>query len=439
MLPKSQHLGPPVTSAIYGFRQHQPRDRAGQCFVASRSEQNTSERLLRRKLSRLDPTGFYRVHVWTLVALAALAVLVGISCGPALADPPTNPGYMRAFKGRNSQFIIFDADTYEIYRSVEFRSTPPLDSHRLEIGPNGRIWVGYAESGGDGLFAFMLRDQRRGILVFEPDGTLLDDVDLVCDPSGMAFANGYAFVGCGSSIDVVDIETMAVVKRLDWEHPPGLSDSERHTSITAVEAIGTSILAFGFSSPPDDYKARTHHSASVTKIEVIDPESLTVRGYLNIPEPGLLVYSAVDVNGDAWIFNRLSHIAERPSRIDVYVMDPRTLDIVDSFNLGQPFPEWAEQDENGFIHIFNSARGLVWQTGFPNGFTLLNPVSREGTFIATPDFPVARGIGVNQGRPCLTRRGTEDGGLWCMNDNGVLEQNIKHLFAIGVVFGPRAS
>ena len=107
----------------------------------------------------------------------------------------------------------------------------------------------------------------------------------MCDPSGMAFANGYAFVGCGSSIDVVDIETMAVVKRLDWEHPPGLSDSERHTSITAVEAIGTSILAFGFSSPPDDYKARTHHSASVTKIEVIDPESLTVRGYLNIPEP----------------------------------------------------------------------------------------------------------------------------------------------------------
>ena len=77
---------------------------------------------------------------------------------------PTNPGYMRAFKGRNSQFIIFDADTYEIYRGVEFRSTPPLDSHRLEIGPNGRIWVGYAESGGDSLFAFMLRDQRRGIL-----------------------------------------------------------------------------------------------------------------------------------------------------------------------------------------------------------------------------------------------------------------------------------
>ena len=121
---------------------------------------------------------------------------------------------MRAFKGRNSQFIIFDADTYEIYRSVEFRSRTPLDSHRLEIGPNGRIWVGYAESGGDGLFAFMLREQRRGILVFAPDGTLLDDVDLVCDPSGMAFANGYAFVGCGSTVFAVDIETMAVVKRL---------------------------------------------------------------------------------------------------------------------------------------------------------------------------------------------------------------------------------
>ena len=439
MLPKSQHLGPPVTSAIYGFRQHQPRDRAGQCFVASRSEQNTSERLLRRKLSRLDPTGFCRVHVWTLVALAALAVLVGISCGPALADPPTNPGYMRAFKGRNSQFIIFDADTYEIYRSVEFRSTTPLDSHRLEIGPNGRIWVGYAESGGDGLFAFMLRDQRRGILVFAPDGTLLHDVDILCGGSGMAFANGYAFVGCGSTVFAVDIETMAVVKRLDWEHPPGLSDHQRHTTITAVEAIGRSILAFGFSHPPEDSKRLTNHSASVTKIEVIDAESFTVRGYRDIPEPGLRVYSAVDVNGNAWIFNRLSHVAERPPRVDVYVMDPRTLEIVDSFNLEQPFPKWAEQDENGFIHIFNSALNHEWEAGFRSGFTLLNPASREGTFIATPDFPSTRGIGVYQGRPCLTRRRTEDSGLWCMNANGVLEQKIKHPGAVGVVFGPRAS
>ena len=188
--------------------------------MASRSEQNPSERLLRRNPGRLDPTGFCGVHVWTLVGLAALAVLVSINCGPAFADPPTNSGYMRAFKGRNGQFIIFDADTYEIYRSVEFiRSSSPLHSHRLEIGPKGRIWVGYAESGGDDIFAYMLRDQRRGILVSAPDGTLLEDVDLECDPSGMAFANGYAFVGCGSSIHMVDIETMAVVKRLDWEHP----------------------------------------------------------------------------------------------------------------------------------------------------------------------------------------------------------------------------
>ena len=387
---------------------------------------------------RLNRRGFCRVHGWTLVALATLAVLVGISCGPALADPPANPGYMQASKGGNSQFIIFDADNYEIYRSVEFPSSWTPYSHRLEIGPNGRIWVGYDEAG-DGLFAFMLRDQRHGILVFAPDGTLLHDVDILCGGSGMAFANGYAFVGCGSTVFAVDIETMAVVKRLDWEHPSGLSNSERRTVITAVEAIGTSILAFGFSYPPEDYKARTHHSASVTKIAVIDAESLTVRGYRNIPEPGLRVFSAVDVNGDAWIFNRLSHIAERPSRVDVYVMDPRTLEIVDSFNLGQPFPEWAEQDENGFIHIFNSALDHEWQSGFPSGFTLLNPTSREEIFIATPDFRSTHGIGVDQGRPCLTRRRTEDSGLWCVNANGVLEQKIKHPGAVGVVFGPRAS
>ena len=387
---------------------------------------------------RLNRRGFCRVHGWTLVALATLAVLVGISCGPALADPPANPGYMQASKGGNSQFIIFDADNYEIYRSVEFPSSWTPYSHRLEIGPNGRIWVGYDEAG-DGLFAFMLRDQRHGILVFAPDGTLLHDVDILCGGSGMAFANGYAFVGCGSTVFAVDIETMAVVKRLDWEHPSGLSNSERRTVITAVEAIGTSILAFGFSYPPEDYKARTHHSASVTKIAVTDAESLTVRGYRNIPEPGLRVFSAVDVNGDAWIFNRLSHIAERPSRVDVYVMDPRTLEIVDSFNLGQPFPEWAEQDENGFIHIFNSALDHEWQSGFPSGFTLLNPTSREEIFIATPDFRSTHGIGVDQGRPCLTRRRTEDSGLWCVNANGVLEQKIKHPGAVGVVFGPRAS
>ena len=77
---------------------------------------------MKDRVGRLDRRGFYSVHVWTLVALAALAVLLGISCGPALTDPPANPGYMRTSMGRNSQFIIFDADTYEIYRTVEFPS-----------------------------------------------------------------------------------------------------------------------------------------------------------------------------------------------------------------------------------------------------------------------------------------------------------------------------
>ena len=421
----------PVAKATRGDRYAGPD--------GQRMRERNSNPDMKDRVGRLDRRGFYSVHGCTLVALAALAVLLGISCGPALADPPANPGYMRASKGRNSQFIIFDADTYKIYRSVKFPQSSIPYSHRLEIGPNGRIWVGYDETR-DGLFAYMLRDQRRGILVFAPDGTLLHEVDILCGGSGMAFASGYAFVGCGSTVFAVDIETLAVVKRLDWEHPPGLSNRQRHTVITAVEAIGTSILAFGFSYPPDDYKARTHHSASVTKIEVIDAESLTVRGYRNIPEPGLRVFSAVDVNGDAWIFNRLSHIAERPSRVDVYVMDPRTLDIVDSFNLGQPFPQWAEQDENGFIHILNSVIGAQSRlAGFQSGFTLLNSASREEMFTAIPDLPFTRGIGVDQGRPCLTRRGTEDGGLWCMNDNGVLELKIKHPGAVGVRFGPRAS
>ena len=95
---------------------------------------------------------------------------------------------------------------------------------------------------------------------------------------------------------------------------------------------------------------------------------------------------------------------------------------------------------NGFIHILNSVIGAQSRlAGFQSGFTLLNSASREEMFTAIPDLPFTRGIGVDQGRPCLTRRGTEDGGLWCMNDNGVLELKIKHPGAVGVRFGPRAS
>ena len=263
------------------------------------------------------------------------------STGPG--NLPQNLGYVRAAHPQYSKLTIFDADTFEIYRTVDLPPSTLDYSHRLEIDPTGRIWIGYSQDGID----YLSRREDR-VLIFSPNGDLEHELDLDCSPldTGIAFANGYSFVGCAASgfygkVFVIDTDTMEVVKTFDRVHPGDVDPYRQWFYITAVAEVAGSILVIGAGNPPQDYQRLTNHSAVTTKVGMIDPETLTFRGYLTGLEPGLRARSVLEVDGKAWLFNELSHMEEQPTRTDVYVMDPETLDIVDRFNLEHPFPLWA--------------------------------------------------------------------------------------------------
>ena len=285
------------------------------------------------------------------------------------------------------------------------------------MDPTGRIWIGYTEPC-RGLMGCWLRDQRKGVSVFSPEGDLVHDLRICQPEGGIAFANGYAFVGCWTKVYVVDIDTLAVVGRIEWEYPPDATKRAPYWGMTAIEEIDGSILIF-VRGPPPDYRKLTNSSASVTSIGVIDPRTLTIRGYLNGLEPGLRISDAVEVDGKAWVFNELSHIKERPPRVDVYVVDPRTLKIVDRFNLDNPFPKWARRHSDGSIHIFHRASGeRSRRAGFRSGITRLDPSTRAQEFVATPDRLGADGLDLYRGQACLAEAHGDDIALWCMDDGG---------------------
>ena len=234
---------------------------------------------------------------------------------------------------------------------------------------------------------------------------------------------------------VIDLDTLKEVKRFDRVHPPGEDPSDQAFYIVWVEEIDGSILVFGKGGPPEGYQRLTPHSAITTRVGVIDPETLKFRGYQTDFPPGLRVRSVVEVGGKAWIMNSLSHIEERPPRTDIYMMDPNTLEIVDRFNLEHPFPAWADVAEDGTVHIFNQVRfPRLVEAGYKNGITRLDPVTREETFIATPDFPEIHGLAVYEGKPCLAVARRATNGLWCLNDRDELELKIAVDDAVGVVF-----
>ena len=146
------------------------------------------------------------------------------------------------------------------------------------------------------------------MLVFSPEGDLEHELDLGCAPpdSGIAFASGYAFIGCAASgfsgrLYVVDLQSMEVVKSFDRVHPPVEEPSELCFYINADAEVGGSILVIGFGNPPRDYPRLTNHSSVYTRVGVIDPETLTFRGYLTGIEPGLRVQSVLDIDGKAWL------------------------------------------------------------------------------------------------------------------------------------------
>ena len=392
------------------------------------------------KISRL----LVRVFVPSL-----LVVLVIMASGcqdneiVVYGELPENVGYLHSGTPRLGQLTIFDADTFEVYRSVELPITWESYSHRLELDPMGRIWIGYAQDG------MNRRGRHSGVQVLSPRGELEHDLDLGCAPpdGGIAFANGFAFVGCAASgfsgrVFVVDLESMDVVNMFEDVIPPGEDPAESNFYITTVVEVGGAVLVVGFGSPPRDYPRVTNHSAAYTRVLVIDPESVEVRGWLVGLEPGLRVLDVLDVGGRAWLFNSLSHLEEHAPRVDVYVLDPVTVEVVDRFNLDHPFPKWAARDDEGTVYIshwvaFVRLRG----TGLRSGVTKLDVNTGEESFVDVPHRFGFMDLDVYRGTVCMPNRHetvnvAEEVGLWCLDDKGNLELRIKQDQATGIMFVP---
>ena len=292
-----------------------------------------------------------------LVALAFVAACGG-GDGGARGTLPENIGYLRATDGSFGKLTIFDADTFEVYRTLDLPQALPGDSHRLERDDKGRIWIGYSQEYTSALPGRM----KEEVLIYSADGELEHVVDTRCGPpeGGIAFANGYAFIGCVASgfkarVVVVDTQTMEIVKTIEGIRPegPGLSDRFFHQFFAAaVEEVDGAILIIGKGRPPRNYDKVTNHLSGVAMVAAIDLETLTTRGYNTEFPPGSKVLDAIEVDGKAWLLNSYSHIAERPPRTDVYVIDPKTLEIVDNFNLPHPYPVWG-RNVDGTVYIFH--------------------------------------------------------------------------------------
>ena len=357
------------------------------------------------------------------------------------AGLPPNVGYLRSSHPFGSPFTVFNADTFEVYRRVELPRASIGPSHRLEFGPAGRIWLGYTQLGVDDL---KLRGGgTEGVLVLSPEGELEHELEIACSPpdTGIAFAGGYAFIGCASSgfsgrVVVMDAVTLEVVKVFDKVHPPGEDIDETPFYITAVEEVAGQILVIGYGRPPKGYQRVTNHSAAYTRVGVIDPKTLTIRGYLTGLEPGMRALNVLEVDGMAWLFNMFSHLEERAPRTDVYVMDPRSVEIVDQFNLEQPFPKWAEFGDEDVIFIYHGAPSrMIHGVQYWRGITRLDLETRQEQFTAAPEMVGVFGMGVYRNRPCLARDGNPDvGGLWCMNSDGSFERSVPQEWAVGVKF-----
>ena len=275
--------------------------------------------------------------------------------------------------------------------------------------------------------------------MFSPEGELKHELDIGCGPpdTGIAFAGGYAFIVCSpDQVVVMDAATLEVVKVFDEVYPPDEDIYETFFSITAMEEVAGQILVIGYGGPPKGYQRLTNHAASYTRVGVIDPKTLTIRGYLTGLEPGMRVLNVLEVDGMAWLFNMFSHLEERPPRTDVYVMDARSVEIVDQFNLEQPFPKWAEFGDEDVIFIYHSAPSrMIHGVQYWRGITRLDLETRQERFTAAPEMVGVFGMGVYRNRPCLARDGGPDlGGLWCMNSDGSFERSLPQEWAVGVKF-----
>jgi hypothetical protein len=381
-----------------------------------------------------------------LIVLAIMASGCKDKAAENYGDLPENVGYLHSGTPQLGQLTIFDADTFEVYRSVETPISWVARSHRLELDPMGRIWIGYAQDG------MSRRGRHSGVQVLSPRGELEHDLDLGCAPpdGGIAFANGFAFVGCAASgftgrVYVVDLESMDVVHMFDDVIPPGENAAESNFYITTIVEVGGAIVVVAMGSPPRDYPSLTPHSATYTRALVIDAESLEIRGWLVGLEPGLEVYDVLDVGGRAWLFNALSHLEEHAPRVDVYVFDPVTVEVVDRFNLEHPFPKWSVQDDEGTVYISHRVAPVrLRDTGLRSGVTKIDVKTGEESFLDVPHRFGFKDLDVYRGTVCMPNRhntlnGSEDVGLWCLDDQGNLELRIKQDQATGIKFVPSST
>ena len=319
---------------------------------------------------------------------------------------PRNLGYLvtKPLK-EHGALTVFDADTSAVFRTVEVVPHHVGFPYWVEVGPQGRVWVGYIEK----LPEIFTTPGRSGVMVFTPEGDLVRDLNTKCGPhdSGAAFANGYAFIGCAASgfkgvIIVVDVNSLDVVKTLDNVHPPGQDPMELNYYIDAVTEAADMVLVTGHGGTPEGYARLTPYAGHYNRVGVIDPATLEFRGFLADLEPGLRVESIIEVDGKAWLLNGLSHMEERPERTDVYVMDVQALEVVDRFNLDHPFPQWGEWGDDGAIYIFHEAPSHVtWEAGHPSGVTRLDPDTGEETFTEVPNPPRVTGMRLNGNRACM--------------------------------------
>ena len=380
------------------------------------------------------------------IFLTAAILVCTVGCGlwpsAALGDFPESPGYLRATGSDFGELVIFDADTFEIYRTVGVPRALKGRSHRLERDDEGRIWIGYSQEY-TGVLPWMVKEEVR---VFSAEGELEHTIqvnadDEYCGPpeGGIAFANGYAFIGCmfdgfSAKIAVVDTESMEIVKTLEVGRPhpeiPGVSDF----FLNAIEEVSGSILVLGSGKPPIDYNRVSNVSGGVALIARIAPITLTLQDYKAELPPGSRALDVVEVNGMAWLLNIFSHVSERPPRRDIYVMNPNTLEVVDSFNLPSPFPKWGEVGSDGHVYIYHMDFLPKYDPVRDTGVSWIDPLTREATYAAFEGVAPsdAAGFGVYRGRPCVA----SGSGLRCMNYDRSLELAIDQESSIGILFPP---
>lgn len=384
-------------------------------------------------------------------------IVMAILAAPHIADAiikdngpfgefPKNPGYLRATDRDFGKLTIFDADTFEVYRTIDLPQAYEGDSHRLERDGKGRIWIGYSQEYTRAL-PWLVEEEVR---VFSAKGDLEHALDTQCGPpeGGIAFANGYAFIGCiwsgfSAKVVVVNTESMDIVKTLEVQRPhPEIPNPEMSDFfLRAVKEVDGSILVFGSGRPPADYDEVRPQTSGAAIVARIDPETLTVDEYKAVFPPGATIMDAVEVDGAAWLLNSFSHIVERPPRVDVYVINPRTLAVLDSFNLDKPYPTWGERGADGDIYIYHG-NGIPsdFDVGHLGGVTRINPDTRESEYAqinrATgrnlPGY-IASDFAMRGGTPFIVT----GGGLWRVNDDDrPREMMLEQDYSIGVLFAP---